>query len=203
MRHRRVLIQALRSVNDDAELRNAATSLQTGMPLAPEARGDDTGLYKYHDHLQASLAVCLAFGDPSNAKEGLEAALTKWNSMMNNCLSWSALENYIDDVDTWLSQLESMADYFDMHGLHKLQISTLSLMTKSYEAQKGSPSPKMIQILVRLGLLFLHRGYSGNAGFYLAKARARLGQEKGLHDNLHCELAYIEYFLALGDVEKA
>jgi len=206
LRRRRATISFLRLVADDAGSVDPATvKLAEECALKADSKhlGADGALVKYQDHFRASLNVSLAFRTSSSNLDRLKAALSIWGRIIETCVSCSDIWNQIGDLETWLSQLRSMCEYFHMQGVQSLHVSALQLILKVYELQGASSNPRQISTMIELGLLYLHLGYSGKAGLYLVKAQDRIKDNEDLENyNLPCHLAFTKYLLALGNIAK-
>lgn len=163
----------------------------------------DAGLRKYHDHLRATLRVHLAFGEGSPSIEKLKDSLVVWQSIVDAAGSWSSLSNRVDDVRSWLLQLETISDYLAAKGEEYLRVPALTLITKILEFQKCDDPTQLVLSLSKLGHQFLELGYTGKAGLSLAKAQNLLPSSMlSTEAKLQWHLVYAEYLLRIGNIEK-
>lgn len=164
---------------------------------------EDVELEKYQDHLQATLAVHFIFQGPSPSIERLKDCLIIWQSIVDAAESWSSLSDRVDDINNWLLQLETISDYFAAKGEEYLRIPLLRLVTRILELHNSNDATQLVLNLSRLGLQFLHLGYSGKAGVSLAKAQRLLSSGAvSTEAKLQWHLAYAEYLLQIGSFGK-
>ncbi|KAI9817865.1 MAG: hypothetical protein M1827_000984 [Pycnora praestabilis] len=171
--------------------------------LSLQVHGSDGGLMRFHGHLQATSAILLAFRQGRPSMEDLSTALAYWSTTLQTSETWASLIEKIDDVPVLLSQLESISDYLDMQGFDILRIPTLTLITKMNDLFETPDHTALVTSFSNLGLQYLRLGYSGKAGLAFSKA-------KGYLDHLNCpaeislqwHLAYAEYLLDIGNLEK-
>ncbi|KAI9724848.1 MAG: hypothetical protein M1812_000124 [Candelaria pacifica] len=163
----------------------------------------DRGLQRFSVHFQATMSVALAFREACPPVETLERAIGAWSTILDGADTWASVIDRVDDVSLWTSQLQCILDFFSMKGLERLRIPVLTVLTRIYELQDPFNKNDLARTFSCLGLQYLRLGYSGKAGLSLSRAR------NYLHDvevsNAHkteLHLAYAEYFLAIGNLEK-
>ncbi|KAI9839125.1 MAG: hypothetical protein M1819_003118 [Sarea resinae] len=176
---------------------------EAARPLAAVS-GDDTGLMRFLPHLRAMSIVTSTLGDGCPSIRELKEALEIWSSLLKACENWSSIIERIDDTKLWLLQLRTIADYFEVQGLEELKAPTLTMIIEAMELQEPADYTALVADLSELGLNLLRLGYSGKAGLMLAKARKYAEKEvTGVYSLLRWHLAYAEYFIELGNMEKS
>ncbi len=167
-------------------------------------RGEkDRGLQRFSAHFRATFSVFLAFQEEHPPVKTLEKAIEAWSTLLDANDSWASVADRIDDVSLWTSQLQSILDFFAMKGLEKLRIPVLVILTRIYELQDPANQVDLVRSFSCLGLQYLRLGYSGKAGLSLSKARSSLQNVEGSTSlEIECHLAYAEYFLEIGNLER-
>ncbi|KAI9849621.1 MAG: hypothetical protein M1837_002746 [Sclerophora amabilis] len=164
--------------------------------------GKDESLRDYFDHLKATIGVILTLREPHVSADNLRQALTTWSSLVMTSRSLALLRERIDDIDALLSQLSSIAEFFDMKGMYTLRVPTLSLITTIRELQEQPDQNRMIEDLSALGLQYTRLGYSGKAGTILSQARRILDHHNAATSvHLQWQLAHAEHLLGIDNLD--
>ncbi|GME37586.1 Peptidase C50 separase [Neofusicoccum parvum] len=96
-----------------------------------------------------------------------------------------------------------VSDFLGMKGLDFLRVPVLSVMSKGLELQEPRNDGKLVQALASLGAQYARLGYSGKAGTALAKSQGILeAGDVPTEAMLQWHLAYAEYMLVLGNLDK-
>ncbi|EOD52057.1 putative cell division-associated protein bimb protein [Neofusicoccum parvum UCRNP2] len=96
-----------------------------------------------------------------------------------------------------------VSDFLGMKGLDFLRVPVLSVMSKGLELQEPRNDGKLVQALASLGAQYARLGYSGKAGTALAKSQGILeAVDVPTEAMLQWHLAYAEYMLVLGNLDK-
>ena len=162
---------------------------------------NDANLSKYEKDLLATLRVYRTFGSCYVDNDKLQQSLQEWQSIVDSSRSWSALEEQINNFPDWISGLIFIADYFDMKGLPRLLIPTLSLIIRALELQEPSNTMQLSTFLCKLGLQYSRIGYSANAQLVYDKSKTLLGDDVSRETKLKWSLAYGEYLLSINSLE--
>lgn len=182
------------------ELFSEATACKTqpGDPL-----GSDAGLHQYQEHYAASHAMSIALLESPPSTNQIEVPLRTWQSILDNTDTWSQLTTRVDAFEVWMSQLQMVSDFLGMKALDFMQVPALSIMSKAMELQQPPDHGNLVQAMSSLGAQYARLGYSGKAGTVLAKAQGILGAgDVPTEAVLQWHLAYAEYMLVLGNLEK-
>ncbi|EKG18341.1 Peptidase C50 separase [Macrophomina phaseolina MS6] len=165
--------------------------------------GSDVGLGLYQEHYSASHSMSIALLKSPPSADEVQGPLLTWQGILDGMESWSQLLCRIDAFEVWMSQLQMASDFLGMKGLDFLRLPVLSIMSKGLELQQPPNYGKLIQALASLGAQYVRLGYSGKAGTVLGKAQVIV--ETGdvpTEAVLQWQLAYAEYMLVLGNLEK-
>ncbi|KZF25059.1 hypothetical protein L228DRAFT_280329 [Xylona heveae TC161] len=168
-----------------------------------DMKSRDAGLARYSTHLTALVSILSAFRNGELSSNHVQKCLDGWDSLVYSASDYQTLESKVTDIGSWLEQLQFLADYFGMKGLGMLRCHMLRVKVRVRELRDAEGSGAMVSDLCNLGLQFLHLGYSDKAGSTLAKAQAHV--KNGSSDafsSMRWHLAYAEYILELGNVEK-
>ncbi|KAF2461407.1 peptidase family C50-domain-containing protein [Lineolata rhizophorae] len=187
-------------VSEDIE----AKAMECGGTAIEKAAGNDKGLLDFLPHIQSSFNVALAFRDETPPVAKLKSALAMWQSVVDSAESWEWIQAHIDGTEVWLQQLESIADYFDVQCYGNLRVPTLRIIARARELRRPLEPSLVVSAFCKLGIQYLHLGYSGKAGLVLAKAQGWLDSSSKVttEAKLEWHLAYAEYMLCIGNVSK-
>ncbi|PWY96341.1 separin [Aspergillus sclerotioniger CBS 115572] len=169
-----------------------------------EELGYDSELSPLVGHLQNSVRLTLGLHEGSLQPKDLEHVLTWWSLMMRECHDWETIIANVGDVDHFLLQMKAVVDYTEIHGLWKLQLSTLELVLRATELRGSSDFSETIIVLSRLAVQYSRLGYCAKAGDLLSRADQYIN-----HAEISClamlshKLARVGYLLETGDVQKA
>ncbi|KAL1632271.1 separin protein [Neofusicoccum ribis] len=176
----------------------AACTIETATFL-----GSDAGLSQYQEHYAASHKLSIALLESPPSAEDIEGPLRTWQGIFDNADSWIQLITRIDAFEVWISQLQMVSDFLGMKGLDFLRVPVLSVMSKGLELQEPRNDGKLVQALASLGAQYARLGYSGKAGTALAKSQGILeAGDVPTEAMLQWHLAYAEYMLVLGNLDK-
>ncbi|KAL7779436.1 hypothetical protein CFE70_008939 [Pyrenophora teres f. teres 0-1] len=126
-----------------------------------------------------------------------------WESLVNSATSWAALNDRIDNTETWLQDLQACLEFLNAKGEEYLALPLLHLLVATLELRKDSDASELITTISSLGLQFLRLGYTGKAGLSLAKAEALIQRRTcSVEARLQWHLAYAEYLLGIGNTAK-
>lgn len=176
----------------------------TSCVIRPDASlGSDANLSQYQEHFAASHKMSIALLEMPPSADEIQDPLQVWQRIFDAVDSWSQLLSRIDAFEVWMAQLQVVSDFLGMKGLDFLRVTVLSIMTKGLELQQPPMYGKLVQALASLGSQYARLGYSGKAGTILAKVQAILETgEVPTEAILQWHLAYSEYMLLLGNLEK-
>ncbi|KNG88988.1 putative separin [Aspergillus nomiae NRRL 13137] len=164
---------------------------------------ESTVLHKLHEEgLEAIEAGDYAkMGDLQ--PETLNLMISSWTSLMRNCNNGVTLIQYVGDVEHYLLQLKAIVDYTEIHGLWKLQLSTLELVLRVTELQEGGDFSEAIIVIARLVQQYCRLGYCKKAGDLLTRAEQYLGPNVSCLATLSHKLARVAFLIEIGETEKA
>lgn len=209
IRRLRVILRALRFTLEHPNSLNS-TLLQGLVDESVEGHdseqgfGEDSVLERFVTHINNSLRVTLGLHNGELRPDELGEVVSSWTSMTRGCHNWKSLESCIDDTEYWILQMRALIDYTEVHGLWKVQLSVLELVLRVMERQEGGDFSDTMIILSRLALQYCRLGHCKKAGGLLARADWYLNQQNiSSLATISYKLAQVEYFLEIGDVEKA
>ncbi|KAB2580712.1 Separin [Lasiodiplodia theobromae] len=175
-----------------------ACNIEAGSPL-----NLDAGLGQYQQHYAASHKMSIALLKCPPSVDEVQEPLRTWQDIFDGVDSWTQLATRVDAFEAWMSQLQMVSDFLGMKGMDFLRVPVLSTMSKAMELQEPPDCGKLVQSLASLGAQYVRLGYSGKAGTVLAKAQGILEtRDVPTEAVLQWHLAYAEYMLVLGNLEK-
>ena len=164
----------------------------------------DTGLSSFSSHLLNSRVLYSNIHRESLDMEAIERSLASWSRMLRDCSSFISLQNRVDDIDHWILQLESFAEYLEAQGLELYRITVLHLLTNIQEIVTYTEPSTIASAYSALGLQYARLGYSNQAGHALHKAsKYLLGSENSGQINLNWNLASAECALGMSNIIQA
>ncbi|KAF2856987.1 cell division-associated protein-like protein [Plenodomus tracheiphilus IPT5] len=168
------------------------------------ANSEDEGLSKYEKHLRALWDLKMSMQHPGLPPTSmLKQCFTSWESIVAPASSWSALTEWIDNVEDWLQDIEACVEYLNAKGEEYLALPILHLRIQVLNMQKTPDSSNHINAWCDLALQFLRLGYTGKAGMSFAKAESLVqNQSASTESKLRYHIGYAEYLLAIGNSAK-
>ncbi|PWY63735.1 separin [Aspergillus eucalypticola CBS 122712] len=187
---------------DSAILQNVIDAGSSDLDM--EELGDDSDLSPLAGHIQNSVRLTLGLHEGTLQPKDLESVLSWWNLMMRECNDWDSVVLSVGDVDHFLLQMKAIVDYTEIHGLWKLQLSTLELVLRVTELRGSSDFSEAIIVLSRLALQYSRLGYCTKADELLSRADQYLSQrDVSCLATLSHKLARVGYLLEVGEIQKA
>ncbi|KAL5119521.1 separin protein [Pleosporales sp. CAS-2024a] len=175
--------------------------LQTAMH--DTSRSQDQGLVQFVSHLKALCNLRISLQQASPQVSTLRECFSAWESIVVTKSSWQDLTSHIDDIDSWLSDLKTGAEYLNINGEEYLALPVLNLLVRVEELQRRPDPSELISNLCALGLQFLCLGYTGRAGLCLAKAEMLVARQKpSIEAKLQWHITYAEYLARIGNFAK-
>ncbi|KAE8356221.1 peptidase family C50-domain-containing protein [Aspergillus coremiiformis] len=165
--------------------------------------GEDATLSTLVTHLLNSVRLTLGLLQGDLQPETLHSLISSWTSLMRSCNDGATLVQYVGDIEHYLLQLKAVVDYTEIHGLWKLQLSTLELVLRVTELQESSDFSEAIMVIARLVQQYCRLGYCRKAGDLLSRADQYLGPNISSLATISHHLARVAYLLETGDTEKA
>lgn len=167
----------------------------------------DASLKPHRADIVSSCLVFYAFlnyQDSEPRPDILQTALLTWRKTVENCRDWEHLLDRIEDPEELIAQLHMLVDFFELKGLsfHRITALRSLILIKAVEIEIDYNA--LIKLHSLLGTQYLRMGYSGKAGIALAKARSWTAKE-GVWEETKVlwHLAYTEYLVGIGNMEKA
>ncbi|KAL4862311.1 hypothetical protein BDV12DRAFT_179010 [Aspergillus spectabilis] len=172
--------------------------------LERENIGEDADIASLAAHLRNSMRLTLGLHQGRLDTARLNLITSSWSSMLQTCQDLKTLVSCVGNVEYYLLQMKAVVDYAEIHGLWKLQLSTLELELRVIELQGTAAFSEAIMILSRLVLQYCRLGHC-------AKARSLLSRADGYisHNGVSClarlsfELARLGFYIETGDTQKA
>ncbi|KAE8382690.1 peptidase family C50-domain-containing protein [Aspergillus bertholletiae] len=168
-----------------------------------EDYAEDAALTSLATHLQTSVRLSRGLLKGDLRPETLSCMISSWSSLMRNCNDGEALIQYVGDVEHFLLQLKAVVDYTEIHGLWKLQLSTLELVLRVTELQEGGDFSEAIIVIARLVQQYCRLGYCKKAGDLLTRAEQYVDPNVSCLATLSHKLARVAYLLETGETERA
>ena len=173
------------------------------VPVPLHSTTPDVGLEHFGPHLQECLNIVIEMRRREPNVEAIGSSLTVWSRILFTCNDRASLKLHIDDLSDWTLQLQSLADFLDMHGIEILHASVLELLIKIH----GIITPSLVSALAstnsQLGLQYARLGYTSKAGMILIKAQRYLeNPEFHASEVIHWHLAFAEYAMSIGSLAR-
>ncbi|KAK4993530.1 separin protein [Elasticomyces elasticus] len=164
----------------------------------------DAGLLQFQSHTMASLHVIKAFCKGSAPIKFLESNLVVWEAILNGLTSDQSILNHVDNVDSWLAQLQLISTHLSMHGEEYTRLVCLRIISRVLELRQTLDTSSQVTALNELGLEWARLGYSMKAGLILARAQNLVkSNEVSTSVRTQCHLAHAEYLLTIGNTDQA
>jgi separase len=164
----------------------------------------DEGLQGFLPHLQALNAALMELRRDTPQPCVLKQSFAVWSNIRAGSEKWGSVEAQIEDPDTFLVQLQLIADFLQVKGLDIERLSLLRLIKDFKELRADASNPDdLVLSLIHLGTQWSKLGYSGKAGLVLDQAQSHCDQNGALPQTwLQLHLAYAEYLLYIGNYHK-
>ena len=164
----------------------------------------DENLQQYLVYFKTMATTLLELQKSQPSIEVLKQGLSAWSSIREKCTDLNLLQLHIEDVKGLLAHLQCLADFLQMRGFDAVRVAVLRLITDFNEICGDACTPDdRVLGFIRLGVQWLHLGYSGKAGLALDKAQS-YSRQNGVTvqalQQLH--LSYAEYLLTIGTCDK-
>jgi separase len=163
----------------------------------------DTNLRSYVPHFQSLLTSSLELLENHPRIDLIRPHLATWCGMIEKCKDKETLYRNVDDVDGFLSHLQSIADFLDMKGFGKLRTAVLRMITNIDEIPRESSSDDLVLDYSFLADQYLDLGYSGKAGLALDRAQC-CSTSNGVTPSVLVRklVSYAAYLLKMGNLDK-
>lgn len=167
--------------------------------------GEDTGLRGAVCHMKALSKSMLSLARHPPDHEQLEQSMAAWQSILDSSKDANHLNERIDDVPGLLEHLQSVADYARLSNHNSLLLTALQLADDLGRKAAEFDTALNLQISAALALQLTNVGQSSKAAVVLEQAMQSFQPDKapGPEEIVRFLLSHAEYFLELGDVEKA
>lgn len=203
VRRLRILLRLLIvNVGNRTRLEAIQNQIEEAVSISDEADlGEDANLKGSLPHMKALSTSMIALARPSPDYKQLEKSLSTWRVILDSSQELSDLSSRIDDLPGLLEHLQSVADYAGLSNQNTLQLKTLQLAADLGRKSAELDPALNLQISAALALQLTNMGQS-------AKAATVLEQAQETQSNTHEErvrflLSHAEYFVEIGDIEKA
>lgn len=232
LRRARVVSKILGLAVDHSDILNVEEVKLLGQEIANWGRrvpapalGRDAGLAIYQEDIMASCLVRLAFLQWLNGETGagsVKEAVGIWGRLATGCSGWEKLLERVGDIDAVMGTLDMLVEFSEMKGEADLKMCVLRVLVSFRELEsKANYDGKclrtytevysdtilaLVHLETLIGLQYLRLGYSGRSGMTMAKAQALMkrGQANvSVSTILQWHLAYTEYLVNIGNLEKA
>lgn len=169
------------------------------------ALGEDALLGISLQHLQA---MRLSTGQLTSLNpdfDPIRQALSIWRSLLSDCKTKDNLLHRIDDVAALLEHLRSIADCLRLAGRDDMLIIALQLIADLSKMSSDADLEATLKDQTTLALQLVDHGHSNRAAeiFEELQQGRQEGQISSPEILIECHLSYSEYFLTVGQLEKA
>ncbi|BFZ60702.1 separin protein [Saitoella coloradoensis] len=182
--------------------------------LEREVLGDDVELRRYAQVVLGSLKawiVQIGYLRDEPDVEGLSAALRVWKNALLPAEDAVArkihdtVAEHVEDPEALFGQLGMLKDLCDFKSLPFQRLSVLKLMLHvRRNAATTDTRSDYVELSAALGLQYCRLGYTGKAGMVFAKSQSYVKEAKcSASAMIAWELAYCEYLVLIGNVDKS
>jgi separase len=163
----------------------------------------DEGLARFAPHLQALCKLKATMQQSTPPTKALRECFSAWESIVDTATSWDGLVNHVDDVESWISDINASVEFLNAKGEEYLALPVLNLLVKTFELRKHADASDLVTSLCALGLQFLRLGYTGKAGLSISKAETLVTHHTvSTEARLQWYIAYAEYLARIGNTAK-
>lgn len=165
---------------------------------------EDQQLSSYAEFTLNSLRLTRGFSAGHLSAEDANSIINSWVTTTQQCSDWSSITEKVDDAELWIIQMKTLVDYFEMCGFWKLRLSLLLVLSRVLEMPADKDWSAIVTCISKMGLLYNRLGYSNKAGSTLARAEVVLSKTVILPSVIVAWLlSYVEYFIDIGNFDKA
>lgn len=163
----------------------------------------DRGLQKYETHLVASHSVSSQLLNEKPDLQVVVRTLEQWSGLLTAHSDYRSLCCYVDDLSSWLLQLDMITDLFGVNGYEVQRASALKLLHCVHLISGCFHGPAAISTLSDLGAQYTRIGNTKDAGLALHKAQRYLNSPECTDlETCRWHLAYAEYLLCISGIEE-
>lgn len=204
VRRLRILSRLLAANIGDSEIRDSIQAqFEEAATISGDAvLGEDNGLKSCLPHMKALSQSMSALACQPPKHDQIEQSISAWQSIL---ASSDSIDQQIDDLPGLLEHLQSIADYARLSNRNSLLLNVLQLASDlSHRAASLDPALNL-QISAALALQLTNVGQSSKAHTVLDQAHQSLspGETKCREDIVSFLLSHAEYFVEIGNIEKA
>ncbi|KAF1815416.1 hypothetical protein P152DRAFT_390951 [Eremomyces bilateralis CBS 781.70] len=163
----------------------------------------DEGLVRYQLDITATAIMvgCLQT-HPVNFDRAHEA-IALWLSLTDGMAGEPDPGQFLNDPEATIGTLQSSSDMFVLHGQYELQVQCLRSLVVILNAAGSSKRNQLLKAYVSLSQAYLSIGRTSDAGMVFSKSHKLVDSSHiDTETKLHWNLAYGQYLLALGNIEK-
>ncbi|KAL4883011.1 Separin [Aspergillus karnatakaensis] len=177
---------------------------EAAIGLENEDIGEDNDISSLGTHLRNSIRLTLGLLQGTLDADQINLLTSSWSSLLRKSQDFKTLVACVGNVDYYLLQMKAVVDYTEIHGLWKLQLSTLELVLRVAELQGTVAFSEAIMILSRLVLQYCRLGLCTKAQLLLGRAEGYIGHsEVSSLARLSLELARLGFYIETGDIQQA
>lgn len=205
IRHLRlkILLLQLSQSNENILHQDIIPGIVDTVPAYSVAGTEDEGLARFEAHLRASLNLKIAMQRTTPLPSSMKESFLSWEYLVDKAASWEAITQRVDDIDSWISDLKTSADFLNAKGEEYLALPVLHLLVKIQELQESPDTSELVTMLCDLALQYLRLGYSGKTGMSLARAESLLVHGSvSMEARLRWHITYAEYLARIGNSVK-
>ncbi|RKF55488.1 Separin [Erysiphe neolycopersici] len=189
----------------DKELYEAETELESNFIESSVIQDtEDYGLLSFLTDYKTMAMMLKELNKSQPCLEKLKSGLTIWSNISSTCQNLTDINKQIDDIAALLALLNTIIDWFQVHGYDETRISALNLVTElSEKAEAVINHEEFLLNLINLGTQWLDLGYCGNASLALDRAR-NFHQKAGSSTfmTLKLQVFVSEYLITIGNLNE-
>lgn len=164
--------------------------------------GEDAGLKGSILHMKALSASIMALTSQEPDHTQIAKSLSAWQTLLDSSTVKGELDQRVDDMPGLLEHLQSIADYAKLSNQNGMQLKALKLAFDFTQKTQGIENTLSLDISAALALQLTNLGQSQEARTILDQALDSCPQ--GFDESrLRFQLSHAQYFIELGNVEKA
>lgn len=191
------------NIGDEAHLKTIQAQVEEAASVSDDTDlGEDASLKGCLPHMKALSMSIIALARPSPDHEQLKNSISVWRMILDSSRESNDLASRIDDLPALLEHLQSVADYARISDQNDLLLKALQLAADLGQKAAGIDATLHLQISAALALQLTNVGQSEKAAAVLEQAQqAQSGSSR--EETARFLLSHAEYFIEIGNVEKA
>lgn len=191
------------NIGNEAHLKTIQTQVEEAASVSEDADlGEDANLKGCLSHMKALSMSIIALASPSPDHQQLKESISVWRTILDSSKEPADLAGRIDNLPALLEHLQSVADYARISDENDLLLKALQLAADLGQKAAEMDVALHLQISAALALQLTNMGQSEKAAAVFEQAQ-QAQSNTSREETARFLLSYAEYFIEIGNVEKA